>query len=162
MPHAFSSMPMKDRRIVERDLTLQPTKCRQENLPDVHTRLSVGLATAKSPAFVSGHCCATYRQRAKRMPVDRSASSTIHDEYGFQPNVVFDGSGPFTGASRCVRQMGEGGRGQTAPAPPGPSDRERQATHPDQAREPKQTEQARGNRKELCPARVSAHGITSH
>lgn len=84
---------------MERDLTLQPTKCRQENLPDVHTRLSVGLATTKSPAFVSGHCCATYRQRAKRMPVDRSASSTIHDEYSFQPNVVFDGSGPFTGAS---------------------------------------------------------------
>lgn len=84
---------------MERDLTLLPTKCRQENLPDVHTRLSVGRATAKSPAFVSGHCCATYRQRAKRMPVDRSASSTIHDEYGFQPNVVFDGSGPFTGAS---------------------------------------------------------------
>ncbi|MBG6146092.1 hypothetical protein IWQ51_004238 [Labrenzia sp. EL_142] len=36
-PHAFSSMPMRDRQIEERDLTSQPTKCRLEKLPDVYT-----------------------------------------------------------------------------------------------------------------------------
>lgn len=87
-----------------RDLASQPTICRLENLPDLRSLLMMGRAMVDL-------YCASFRQPPKRIVLDIDDTfdavhggqqlrlfNAHHDEYGFQPIVVFDGEGRFVSA----------------------------------------------------------------
>jgi Transposase DDE domain group 1 len=87
-----------------RDLASQSTMCRLENLPGVRELVAMGRAMVDL-------YCASFRQVPKRIVLDIDDTfdavhggqqlrlfNAHHDEYGFQPIVVFDGAGRFVGA----------------------------------------------------------------
>ena len=87
-----------------RDLASQSTICRLENLPDLRSLLMMGRAMVDL-------YCASFRQPPKRIVLDIDDTfdavhggqqlrlfNAHHDEYGFQPIVVFDGEGRFVAA----------------------------------------------------------------
>jgi hypothetical protein len=88
----------------ERSLASQPTLCRLENLAGVRDLIAMGRAMVDL-------YCASFRQAPKRIVLDIDDTfdavhggqqlrlfNAHHDEYGFQPIVVFDGEGRFVGA----------------------------------------------------------------
>jgi hypothetical protein len=85
----------------DRELCSQPTISRLENQPDVRSLLRMGRAMVDL-------YCASFRQVPKRIVLDIDDTfdavhggqqlrlfNAHHDEYGFQPIVVFDGEGRF-------------------------------------------------------------------
>lgn len=87
-----------------RDLASQSTICRLENLPDLRSLLMMGRAMVDL-------YCASFRQPPRRIVLDIDDTfdavhggqqlrlfNAHHDEYGFQPIVVFDGEGRFVAA----------------------------------------------------------------
>lgn len=87
-----------------RDLASQSTMCRLENLPGVRELVAMGRAMVDL-------YYASFRQMPKRIVLDIDDTfdavhggqqlrlfNAHHDEYGFQPIVVFDGAGRFVGA----------------------------------------------------------------
>ena len=87
-----------------RDLASQSTLCRLENLPGVRELVAMGRAMVDL-------YCASFRQVPKRIVLDIDDTfdavhggqqlrlfNDHHDEYGFQPIVVFDGAGRFVSA----------------------------------------------------------------
>jgi len=88
----------------EAALCSQPTISRLENLPDTHALLRMGRAMVDL-------YCASFRQVPSKIVVDVDDTfdavhgaqqmrlfNAHHDEYGFQPIVVFDGEGRFVTA----------------------------------------------------------------
>lgn len=88
----------------DRHLASQPTISRLENLADVRSLLRMGRAMIDL-------YCASFRQVPKRIVLDIDDTfdavhggqqlrlfNAHHDEYGFQPIVVFDGDGRFVAA----------------------------------------------------------------
>jgi len=88
----------------ETALCSQPTISRLENLPDTRTLLRMGRAMVDL-------YCASFRQVPRRIVLDVDDTfdavhggqqmrlfNAHHDEYGFQPIVVFDGEGRFVTA----------------------------------------------------------------
>ncbi len=86
------------------ELCSQPTISRLENLPDVRTLLRLGRG-------LIDQYCASFRQVPKRIVLDVDDTfdrvhgeqqlrlfNAYHDDYGFQPIVVFDGEGRFVTA----------------------------------------------------------------
>jgi len=86
------------------DLASQSTISRMENLPDLRALLRMGRAMVDL-------YCASFSQIPKRIVLDIDDTfdavhggqqlrlfNAHHDEYGFQPIVVFDGSGRFVSA----------------------------------------------------------------
>ena len=86
------------------DLASQPTLSRLENWPDLRSLMRMG------QAFVDLYC-ASYARVPKRIVLDLDDTfdavhggqqlrlfNAHHDEYGFQPIVVFDGDGRFVTA----------------------------------------------------------------
>jgi hypothetical protein len=86
------------------DLASQPTISRLENLPDRRSLLGMGQALVDL-------YCASFRRVPKRIVLDIDDTfdavhggqqlrlfNAHHDEYGFQPIVVFDGDGRFVTA----------------------------------------------------------------
>lgn len=86
------------------DLASQPTISRLENLPDRRSLLSMGQALVDL-------YCASFRRVPKSIVLDLDDTfdavhggqqlrlfNAHHDEYGFQPMVVFDGDGRFVTA----------------------------------------------------------------
>lgn len=87
-----------------RDLASQSTICRLENLPNLRSLLMMGRAMVDL-------YCASFRQPPRRIVLDVDDTfdavhggqqlrlfNAHHDEYGFQPIVVFDGEGRFVAA----------------------------------------------------------------
>ena len=87
------------------DLCSQPTISRFENLPDTRALLRMGRAMVD-------HYCHSFRQVPARIVLDIDDTfdavhggqqlrlfNAHHDEYGFQPIVVFDGDGRMTSAA---------------------------------------------------------------
>jgi hypothetical protein len=85
-------------------LCSQSTISRLENLPDVRALLRLGRAMIE-------HYCGSFRQAPKRIVLDIDDTfdrvhggqqlrlfNAFHDDYGFQPIVVFDGEGRFVTA----------------------------------------------------------------
>jgi Transposase DDE domain group 1 len=97
----------------DRQLCSQPTISRLENLPDVRALLRMGRAMVDL-------YCGSFRQVPKRIVVDIDDTfdavhggqqlrlfNAHHDEYGFQPIVVFDGEGRFiTAVLRPAKRPG--------------------------------------------------------
>jgi len=97
----------------DRALCSQPTISRLENLPDARALLRMG------GAMVDLYC-ASFRQVPKRIVLDVDDTfdavhggqqlrlfNAHHDEYGFQPIVVFDGEGRFiTAVLRPAKRPG--------------------------------------------------------
>ena len=86
------------------DLCSQSTVSRAENLPDRHALLRMGRAMVD-------HYCQSFRQVPRRIVLDIDDTfdavhggqqlrlfNAHHDEYGFQPIVVFDGEGRMIAA----------------------------------------------------------------
>ncbi|MGI4794076.1 MAG: IS1380 family transposase [Janthinobacterium lividum] len=86
------------------DLCSQPTISRLENLPDARALLRMGRAMVE-------HYCQSFRQVPRRIVLDIDDTfdavhggqqlrlfNAHHDEYGFQPIVVFDGDGRMIAA----------------------------------------------------------------
>ena len=86
------------------DLCSQPTISRFENLPDARALLRMGRAMVD-------HYCQSFRQVPRRIVLDVDDTfdavhggqqlrlfNAHHDEYGFQPIVVFDGQGRMIAA----------------------------------------------------------------
>ena len=86
------------------DLCSQPTISRFENLPDARALLRMGRAMVD-------HYCHSFRQVPRRIVLDIDDTfdavhggqqlrlfNAHHDEYGFQPIVVFDGEGRMVAA----------------------------------------------------------------
>jgi Transposase DDE domain group 1 len=86
------------------DLCSQPTISRLENLPDTRALLRMGRAMVD-------HYCQSFRQVPRRIVIDVDDTfdavhggqqlrlfNALHDEYGFQPIVVFDGDGRMIAA----------------------------------------------------------------
>ena len=86
------------------DLCSQPTISRLENLPDARALLRMGRAMVE-------HYCQSFRQVPRRIVLDVDDTfdavhgsqqlrlfNAHHDEYGFQPIVVFDGDGRMIAA----------------------------------------------------------------
>ena len=86
------------------DLCSQPTISRLENLPDARALLRMGQAMVD-------HYCQSFRQVPRRIVLDIDDTfdavhgsqqlrlfNAHHDEYGFQPIVVFDGDGRMIAA----------------------------------------------------------------
>jgi hypothetical protein len=86
------------------DLCSQPTISRLENLPDARALLRMGRAMVD-------HYCQSFRQVPRRIVLDIDDTfdtvhggqqlrlfNAHHDEYGFQPIVVFDGDGRMIAA----------------------------------------------------------------
>src|SRR6195952_4849921 len=86
------------------DLCSQPTISRLENLPDARALLRMGRAMVD-------HYCQSFRQVPRRIVLDVDDTfdavhggqqlrlfNAHHDEYGFQPIVVFDGDGRMIAA----------------------------------------------------------------
>jgi hypothetical protein len=94
-----------------RDLASQSTMCRLENLPGVRELVAMGRAMVDL-------YCASFRQVPRRIVLDVDDTfdavhggqqlrlfNAHHDEYGFQPIVVFDGEGrPVTAMLRPARR----------------------------------------------------------
>jgi Transposase DDE domain group 1 len=93
-----------DRAPSDQELCSQPTISRLENRPDVRSLLRIGRAMVDL-------YCASFRQVPKRIVLDIDDTfdavhgsqqlrlfNAHHDEYGFQPIVVFDGEGRFVTA----------------------------------------------------------------
>jgi hypothetical protein len=87
-----------------RDLASQSTICRLENLPNLRSLLMMGRAMVDL-------YCASFRKPPKRIVLDVDDTfdavhggqqlrlfNAHHDEYGFQPIVVFDGECRFVAA----------------------------------------------------------------
>src|SRR6476646_3606246 len=97
----------------DRALCSQPTISRLENLPDVRALLRMGRAMVDL-------YCESFRQVPKRIVLDIDDTfdavhggqqlrlfNAHHDEYGFQPIVVFDGDGRFiTAVLRPAKRPG--------------------------------------------------------
>jgi hypothetical protein len=90
-----------DRLPSDDELCSQSTISRLENLPDVRALLRLGRALIEQ-------YCASFRQVPKRIILDIDDTfdrvhgeqqlrlfNAYHDDYGFQPIVVFDGEGRF-------------------------------------------------------------------
>ena len=88
----------------EGDLCSQPTISRLENLPDTRALLRMGRVMVE-------HYCQSFRQVPRRIVLDVDDTfdavhggqqlrlfNAHHDEYGFQPIVVFDGDGRMIAA----------------------------------------------------------------
>ncbi len=88
----------------EGDLCSQPTISRLENLPDTRALLRMGRVMVE-------HYCHSFRQVPRRIVLDVDDTfdavhggqqlrlfNAHHDEYGFQPIVVFDGDGRMIAA----------------------------------------------------------------
>ena len=86
------------------DLSSQSTISRLENLPDMRALLRLGRALVEQ-------YCGSFRAVPKRMVLDIDDTfdrvhgsqqlrlfNAYHDDYGFQPIVVFDGEGRFVSA----------------------------------------------------------------
>ncbi len=93
-----------DRLPSDDELCSQSTISRLENLPDVRALLRLGRALIEQ-------YCASFRQVPKRIILDVDDTfdrvhgaqqlrlfNAYHDDYGFQPIVVFDGEGRFVTA----------------------------------------------------------------
>src|SRR6266699_6562751 len=93
-----------DRLPSDDELCSQSTISRLENLPDVRALLRLGRALIEQ-------YCASFRQVPKRIVLDVDDTfdrvhggqqlrlfNAFHDDYGFQPIVVFDGEGRFVTA----------------------------------------------------------------
>jgi hypothetical protein len=93
-----------DRLPSDDELCSQSTISRLENLPDVRALLRLGRALIEQ-------YCASFRQVPKRLILDIDDTfervhgeqqlrlfNAYHDDYGFQPIVVFDGEGRFVTA----------------------------------------------------------------
>jgi hypothetical protein len=93
-----------DRLPSDEELCSQSTISRLENLPDVRALLRLGRALVEQ-------YCASFRQVPKRIVLDIDDTfdrvhggqqlrlfNAYHDDYGFQPIVVFDGEGRFVTA----------------------------------------------------------------
>ena len=93
-----------DRVPSDQELCSQPTLSRLENRPDVRSLLRMGRAMVDL-------YCASFRQVPRRIVLDIDDTfdavhggqqlrlfNAHHDEYGFQPIVVFDGEGRFVTA----------------------------------------------------------------
>jgi hypothetical protein len=93
-----------DRLPSDEELCSQPTISRLENLPDVRALLRLGRALIEQ-------YCGSFRQAPKRIVLDIDDTfdrvhggqqlrlfNAFHDDYGFQPIVVFDGEGRFVTA----------------------------------------------------------------
>src|SRR6516165_3732996 len=93
-----------DRLPSDEELCSQSTISRLENLPDVRALLRLGRALV-------AQYCASFRQVPKRIVLDIDDTfdrvhggqqlrlfNAFHDDYGFQPIVVFDGEGRFVTA----------------------------------------------------------------
>jgi len=93
-----------DRLPSDEELCSQSTISRLENLPDVRALLRLGRALVEQ-------YCASFRQVPKRIVLDIDDTfdrvhggqqlrlfNAFHDDYGFQPIVVFDGEGRFVTA----------------------------------------------------------------
>jgi hypothetical protein len=93
-----------DRLPSDDELCSQSTISRLENLPDVRALLRLGRALIEQ-------YCASFRQVPKRIVLDVDDTfdrvhggqqlrlfNAYHDDYGFQPIVVFDGEGRFVTA----------------------------------------------------------------
>ena len=93
-----------DRLPWDQELSSQSTISRLENLPDTRTLLRLGRALIEQ-------YCASFRQVPKRIILDVDDTfdrvhgeqqlrlfNAYHDDYGFQPIVVFDGEGRFVTA----------------------------------------------------------------
>jgi hypothetical protein len=93
-----------DRLPSDEELCSQSTISRLENLPDVRALLRLGRALIEQ-------YCASFRQPPKRIVLDIDDTfdrvhggqqlrlfNAFHDDYGFQPIVVFDGEGRFVTA----------------------------------------------------------------
>src|SRR6201998_1290708 len=93
-----------DRLRSDEELCSQSTISRLENLPDVRALLRLGRALIEQ-------YCASFRQPPKRIVLDIDdifdrvhggqqlrLFNAFHDDYGFQPIVVFDGEGRFVTA----------------------------------------------------------------
>lgn len=93
-----------DRLPSDDELCSQSTISRLENLPDVRALLRLGQALIEQ-------YCASFRQVPKRIVLDVDDTfdrvhgsqqlrlfNAYHDDYGFQPIVVFDGEGRFVTA----------------------------------------------------------------
>jgi hypothetical protein len=93
-----------DRLPSDEELCSQSTISRLENLPDVRALLRLGRALIEQ-------YCASFRQVPKRVLLDIDDTfdrvhgsqqlrlfNAFHDDYGFQPIVVFDGDGRFVTA----------------------------------------------------------------
>jgi hypothetical protein len=97
----------------DRELCSQPTISRLENLPDVRELLGMGRTMVDL-------YCESFRQVPKRIVLDIDDTfdavhggqqlrlfNAHHDEYGFQPIVVFDGEGRFiTAVLRPAKRPG--------------------------------------------------------
>lgn len=97
----------------DRELCSQPTISRLENLPDARALLRMGRAMVDL-------YCESFRQVPKRIVLDIDDTfdavhggqqlrlfNAHHDEYGFQPIVVFDGEGRFiTAVLRPAKRPG--------------------------------------------------------
>src|SRR6266481_5135616 len=90
-----------DRLPSDEELCSQSTISRLENLPDTRALLRLGRALIEQ-------YCASFRQMPKRIVLDVDDTfdrvhggqqlrlfNAFHDDYGFQPIVVFDGEGRF-------------------------------------------------------------------
>ena len=93
-----------DRLPSDEELCSQSTISRLENLPDTRALLRLGRALIEQ-------YCASFRQMPKRIVLDVDDTfdrvhggqqlrlfNAFHDDYGFQPIVVFDGQGRFVTA----------------------------------------------------------------
>ena len=93
-----------DRLPSDEELCSQSTISRLENLPDVRALLRLGRALVEQ-------YCASFRQPPKRIVLDIDDTfdrvhggqqlrlfNAFHNDYGFQPIVVFDGEGRFVTA----------------------------------------------------------------
>ena len=93
-----------DRLPSDEELCSQSTISRLENLPDVRALLRLGRALVEQ-------YCASFRQVPKRIVLDIDDTfnrvhggqqlrlfNAFHDDYGFQPIVVFNGEGRFVTA----------------------------------------------------------------
>jgi len=93
-----------DRLPSDEELCSQSTISRLENLPDARALLRLGRALIEQ-------YCASFRQAPKRIVLDVDDTfdrvhggqqlrlfNAFHDDYGFQPIVVFDGEGRFVTA----------------------------------------------------------------
>jgi hypothetical protein len=96
-----------DRLPSDEELCSQSTISRLENLPDRRALLRLGRALIEQ-------YCTSFRQMPKRIVLDIDDTfdrvhggqqlrlfNAFHDDYGFQPIVVFDGEGRFVAAERA-------------------------------------------------------------
>jgi hypothetical protein len=109
----------------DEELCSQSTISRPENLPDVRTLLRLGRALIEQ-------YCASFRQAPNRIVLDIDDTfdrvhggqqlrlfNAFHDDYGFQPIVVFDGEGRFVTAMLRPGKRPSGTRDPRLCASPG-------------------------------------------